>query len=144
MIENSKKNRVKRAAVLLMAITMLASSMGVFAQSYSNKYVYGSKYTVVADGKNDNNGANFVTVTLSDIYKDDGSESNYSRVRADVLNGSGNQISTNTNVAVDLNKTTTIMLNQTYASGAAMKLRMKGNDSSKDCIVTFAASISTN
>lgn len=136
-----KKRRTKMG-IALMALVILTASVTAFAKSYIHVYVYGSTYTVVADGKNDNNGANFVTVTLTEILKSDYATSDYSKVRGDVLDSSGNQISINTDVSIDLNQATNIILKQNYPSTTSMKLRMKGNKSSLDCIVTFTASIS--
>lgn len=135
-----KKGKIK-IAVLFIALSVMSSSVVAFAQSYRNKYVYGAMYTVVVDGTTDND-ANFVTVSLTEIKKADGSTSNYKQVRGDVLDSAGNQISEKTNISIPKQETTTIILDKPYVRGTEMKLRMKGNDSSLDCIVTFAASIS--
>ncbi len=133
--------RKAKAVILLMALFILTSSVVVFAQSYSNKYVYGDQFTVIVDGTTDND-SNFVTVTLTDIYKADGASSNYSRVRAKVYDANNDKISVGSDVVVEKQKTTTILLIYSYPSGTRMKLLMKGNNSSLDCIVNFAASIS--
>jgi len=129
-----------KIVVCTLVLTMFAST-GVFAKSYTNKYVYGNAYSVVADGSFDNS-SNYMTVTLTHIYKADGTESDYSKVKSDVLDGSGNQISTSTGVLLYLDEGTIISLKQQYSSGTRMKLRMKGNDSSLDCIVNFSAPLS--
>lgn len=94
----------------------------------------------MAEGTTDNTG-NFVTVTVINIKKSDGSASSYSKVRADVIDDDGNQISTDTNVPLSVQQAETIYLKQIYWSGAYMKLRMKGNNNNLDCIVDFSASI---
>lgn len=135
-----KKCRVK-VVVLLMAFFILTSSVVAYAQSYTNMYVYGNEFKVMVDGTTDNS-SNFVTVTLTDIYKADGSSSNYAKVRAKIYDGNNDKISVGSDVAVEKQKTTTILLIREYTSQTRMKLLMKGNNSSLDCIVNFAASIS--
>lgn len=136
-----KKGKAK-VIILMMALFVLTSSMVVSAQSYANKYVYGDRFSVVVDGTTDNS-ANFVTVTLTEIRKSDGEPSNYSKVRAKVYDSNNNQISVSNNVEVVKQQTATILLTYMYSSGTQMKLLMKGNNSSLDCIVDFAASISS-
>ena len=112
-----------------------------FAKTYFNVNVYGNRYTVAAEGTKDDQ-SNFITVTVTDIYKADGSASDYKKVKADVLDNSGNQISNSTDNVLDLDEAELVMLRQVYASGTRIKLRMKGNTSSLDCKVTFTAPIS--
>ena len=138
-----KTATIAKITVSFLALMILTSSVVSFAQTYKNKYVYGSDYTVVADGKSDNS-AQYLTVTVNKINKADGDPSSYTKVKADVLNSSGSQISTNTNIVLRLGEATSIPLNKKYASGTAMKLRMKGNNSCLDCIVDFATAISSN
>lgn len=135
------KKRWVKVSVILMVLAIMTSSVAVYAESYCNVYVYGARYTVVADGQSEHSG-NFVTVTVTNIYKADGSESEYSKVRGDVVDENGNQISVNTDELIELYTARNIILSQVYARGSKMKLRMKGNKSNLDCIVTFAASIS--
>lgn len=136
----SKTKKITSIIVTAMVMVTILTT-AAFAQSYANKYVYGNAYTVVANGGFSDGGANYLTTTVGEIYKADGTSSNYSRVRGDVLNSSGNQISVSTNVALDLDTPTLIMLNQNYAAGTIMKLRMKGNVNSLDCIVDFTTAI---
>ncbi len=135
-----KRKRIK-VGIAAMALIILTSSMAAFAQSYTDVYVFGSQYTVAADGESENT-ANYVVVVLTDIYKADGTSSNYSKVKGDVVNTSGDQISTKTDCPITVQETTTIMLSHVFARGTKMKLRLKGNNSTLDCIVNFSASIS--
>ena len=137
------KKRIMKIAVLSLALTMLTSSMMAFAQTYKNKYVYGSAYTVVADGTNDDCSTSYVTVKIDKIYKSTGEDSNYTKVKADIIGTKGSQISTESGVVLRLGETTNIKLNMMYGAGSKMKLRMKGNNSSLDCIVDFTAAISS-
>ena len=81
-------------------------------------------------------------MVLADIWKADGSESNYRKVLADVCNEYGDQMSTLTEHTVRLGEATMIYLLQVYPAGTRVRLRMKGNNESLDCIVSFTASIS--
>ena len=140
MATTKRSNKIIAAvAFALIVCTLLC--MNVFAKLYGPIYVYGDRYTVVASGTADNTGS-YLSVTVNNIYKADGSNSNYSTVKADVLNSSGSQISSNTNVALSLGTATNISLIQSYNSGTSMRLRMKGNMSSLDCQVKFTAALS--
>jgi hypothetical protein len=134
---SQKFAKIMVGALLLTTVIPTVAS----AQSYFNKYVNGSTYTVVASGSFDNS-SNYVTVTVTEILTAEGAASNYKKVKSDVLDSSGNQISSSTDVELDLGSAKNIMLKQTYPSGKSMKLRMKGNTSSLDCQVTFSAPIS--
>lgn len=134
-------SRIKKL-VVIMAFTLLTSSMVVCAQSYTNKKVYGDRYVVVVDGKSVNL-ASHLTVTIDEIYEADGSDSNYEKVKADVLNKDSDQISVNTDNTLKKGEAVNIPLVQNYGSGITMKLRMKGNVSFLDCIVDFTAALSS-
>lgn len=136
-----KKSKAK-IIISLLALIVLTSSIVVSAQSYADKYIYGDRFTVIVDGTTDNSG-NFVTVTLTELRKADGSASNYSKIRAKIYDSNNDRISVGSDVEVVKQKTTTILLTYMYASGTRMKLLMKGNNSSLDCIADFAASISS-
>lgn len=129
--------------VLTIMFVLLTSSIIVLAQTYQNKTVYGDRYTVVADGTNDDNCVGYVTVCVTEIYKSDGTDSNYSKVRSDIVGWSGEQLSTSTDIVLKKGESTNIPLIFTYASGTRMRLRMKGNISSLDCIVNFNAAITS-
>lgn len=132
--------KLKKGIVLMTTFVILTSSMMVFAKAYTNKYVYGEKYVVVADGES-TNAASYLAVTVDEIYKSDGTDSNYSKVKADVLSNAGNQISVSTDNVLRKGEVVNIPLLIFYGAGADMKLRMKGNVSSLDCIVDFTAAI---
>lgn len=135
--------RVISFITMTVILSLLTSSIVVCAQSYRDKYVYGDRYTVVAEGTNDDNEVGYVTVTVTKIDKADGSDSNYSKVKADIIGKSGDQYSIETDNILKLGESTNIPLMYAYPSGNYMRLRMKGNISSLDCIVNFNAAIST-
>lgn len=135
-----KKNVLKRLLCLMAVVALLTPSTVAFAQNYSDVYVNGNSYGVVAEGTMDD-GCNYITVVLTEIMKADGSESNYKKVLADVCDADGNQISILTDNVVKLQKATLIPLMQTYPAGTRVKLRMMGNNIFLDCIVSFSASI---
>jgi len=135
-----KKSFLKRLLCLMAVTALLAPSTVAFAQTYSHVYVYGTRYNVVADGTMDDS-CNYITVVLADIWKADGSESNYRKVLADVCNEYGDQMSVLTDNTVKLDEAKIIYLLQVYPAGTRVRLRMKGNNEFLDCIVTFTASI---
>lgn len=82
-----------------------------------------------------------MTVTVDRIRKADGSSSSYSTILTDIIESSGDQISENANYAIKLKTASNIPLYQSFSEDTWMKLRMKGNEPTLDCIVDFTASL---
>lgn len=134
-----KKSVLKKLLCLTAVIALLTPTMVAFAESDGfdhTDYVYGSRYTTVLNGTA-LYAMSRLEVYISDIRTSDNESSNYSKVKADVLAPSGNQICVDTNYTLYKGKTTAMPLLAYYAQGTQMLLRMKGNISSLDCFVDY-------
>lgn len=135
-----KKRKITVSGIL--SVLLIAASMQVtFANVYTDQYIHGKRYRVVAEGISDNGRLPYVTVTVDRIRKADGSSSSYSTILTDIIESSGDQISENANYAIKLKTASNIPLYQSFSEDTWMKLRMKGNEPTLDCIVDFTASL---
>lgn len=131
--------KITKTILAVCVMTMLMSVV-VYAKTFYYKDVYGAYYSVVAEGECDNDG-NYLTVTVVNIYKEDGSNSSYTKVKADILDAMSSQLSYKTDTVLEKGKAGNIMLVQSMPSGTYMALRMKGNNSNLNCIVDFSAAL---
>lgn len=125
---------------VLSILLILSSVLVTFAQNYNKVYVYGARYTVAAAGTSENT-ADYLTVTVTKIYKENGDDSTYGRVLGEVMNDSGDQISTVLGVPLDVQVPTNIELIEQFDARTPMKIRMKGNKPYLDCQVDFTAAL---
>lgn len=136
----SKKRKITVSGIL--SVLLIAASVKVtFASAYYNEYVYGERYRVVASGTSDNGEEPYIMVSVSKINKSDGTGSTYKTILTDVLRESGDQISKYANYPIYLNSPINIPLYKSFPEGMLMRFRMKGNDSTLDCIVDFTVSL---
>lgn len=90
---NKVKNYLKRVAVGLSVVGLLVSTdvmaaSGAVSKAFSKVYIKGESYTTIAKITKKQN-YEFAYVTIEDIYKADGSTSNYTMIQGKVHYKSG-------------------------------------------------------
>ena len=135
-----KKNILKKLLCLMAVVALLTPSVAAFAMTCTDVYLAGNRYTVVAYG-NLPDASGYVLVEIHDIRTDNNKNSLYRKVRGDVLDEWGHQLSASSDVSLVKGDITAIPLAYRYPEGTAVKLRMKGNTSFLDCFVDFTVEL---
>lgn len=126
--------------VLVVALTIISFQFAVFAQevTFSQKPVDSNTMTYIA-GATKSSSTDYVNVIVSDIFKSDGSASDYQYVQVRVKSGYS-YVSSQCRVTRGTTGRS-ITLSKTYGSGTVLSLYAMGNDPSLDCEITGSFSV---
>lgn len=139
-------NKLKKLMVGAVVIASITGSVNVDAVATQFRYVYvdSNEFTKVASCSKGTDKSS-IAVDLYDIYKADGSESDYKKIKARFRSNGSNVLDNKNEVTIRKDKDSVYKLKSEYRRpGVCINFRAMGNDPALDCKISGQFDVDTN